>query len=201
MPLPRSSRARLSPSICFISTLRIDSQAFSRPLAQLSGFFFCFFGARQGVERTFQLTAFGHGRCGRREKFGGPPLLKLSLKVKWNNAHNQSSAFVDARVSRPQRARSIKDPQSNSSAVLPVSRSDHRGGTERAVILKRRAQPGRYPLHRIGFGDDLIDVIAIDALKRAQLEADARGLDLRQDHWRPTLGTWVGLNRDPTWIK
>ena len=38
-------------------------------------------------------------------------------------------------------------------------------------ILNRRSEPGRHPLHRIGLGDDLIDVIAIDALKRALLEA------------------------------
>ena len=36
-------------------------------------------------------------------------------------------------------------------------------------ILNRRSQPGRYPLHRSGLGYDLIDVIAIDALKRAHL--------------------------------
>ena len=47
----------------------------------------------------------------------------------------------------------------------------------------------------IGLGDHLIDVIAIDALKRAQLESDARGLDTRQDHWSQTFGTGVGLNR------
>jgi len=47
----------------------------------------------------------------------------------------------------------------------------------------------------MGLGDDLIDVIAIDALKRAQLESDARGLDTRQDHWAQKLGTGVGLTR------
>jgi hypothetical protein len=47
----------------------------------------------------------------------------------------------------------------------------------------------------MGLGYDLIDVIEIDALKRAQLESDARGLDVRQDHWSQTFGTGVGLNR------
>jgi hypothetical protein len=50
-------------------------------------------------------------------------------------------------------------------------------------FLNWRSQPGRYPLHRFGLGDDLIDVIAINALKRAQLESDPRGLDTYQDHW------------------
>ena len=49
-------------------------------------------------------------------------------------------------------------------------------GVEHAGILNRRSQPGRYPLYRSGLADDLIDVIAIDALKRAQLESDAEGL-------------------------
>jgi hypothetical protein len=68
-------------------------------------------------------------------------------------------------------------------------------GVEHAGILNRRSQRGRYPLHRFGLDYDLIDVIAIDALKRAQLESDARGLDTRQDHRPPTFGTGVGLNR------
>jgi len=92
------------------------------PLAELSGLFPCVCGARR--EGTFRLAAFGHGRCGRREKSGGPPLLKLSLKVKRNNAQNQSSAFVDTPVSRPQRAEPIKGPRR---APRPwVSRGDHR---------------------------------------------------------------------------
>jgi hypothetical protein len=66
---------------------------------------------------------------------------------------------------------------------------------DRAGILNRRSQPGRYPLHRFGLGDHLIDVIAIDALKRAQLESDPPGLDARQDHWAQTFGTGVGLSR------
>ena len=36
---------------------------------------------------------------------------------------------------------------------------------------------------------------AIDAFKRAQLEADACGLDPREDHRTRTCGTAVGLNR------
>jgi hypothetical protein len=72
---------------------------------------------------------------------------------------------------------------------------------EHAGILSRRLEPGRYPLHRFGLGDHLIDVIAIDALKRAQLESDARGLDTRQDHWAQTFGTGVGLNRYAAWIQ
>jgi hypothetical protein len=67
-------------------------------LAQLGGFFFHAYGARRGLEGTFQPVAFGHGRCGPRHKPGGPPLLEFSLKVKRNSAHNQSSAFVDAPV-------------------------------------------------------------------------------------------------------
>jgi len=152
-----------------------------------------------------QLVDFEHGRCGRREKSGGPALLNLSLKVKWNNVHNQSSAFVDAQVLRPQRACSIKGPyrahrrhcQSRPATVEDLTIES----LEQVVILNRRAQAGGHPFHRSGFGDDLIDVITINALKRAQLGADARGPDLRQHHWPPTFGTWVGLNRDAAWIK
>jgi len=35
-------------------------------------------------------------------------------------------------------------------------------------FLNWRSHPGRYPLHRFGLGDDLIDVIAIDALKTSR---------------------------------
>jgi len=49
-------------------------------------------------------------------------------------------------------------------------------------FLNWRSQPGRYPLRRMGLADDLIDVIAIDAVKRAQVESDPRGLDAYQDH-------------------
>ena len=66
---------------------------------------------------------------------------------------------------------------------------------EHAVVLSRRSQPGRTPLHRFGLADDLIDVIAIDALERAQLESDARGLDTHQDHWSQTFWTRVRPNR------
>ncbi len=41
------------------------------------------------------------------------------------------------------------------------------------MILNRRSQ--------LGLGHDLIDVIAMDALKRALLESDPRGLDAHQD--------------------
>jgi hypothetical protein len=81
---------------------------------------FCFCGPRQVVDGNFQVGAFGRGRCERRDKSSGPPLLKLSLKVKRNSAHShsahshsahsQSSAFVVAPVSRPQRAWSLKGP-------------------------------------------------------------------------------------------
>ena len=47
----------------------------------------------------------------------------------------------------------------------------------------------------MGLGYDPIDVIAIDALKRSQLESDARGLDTHQDHWSQTFGTGMGHNR------
>ena len=102
-----------------------------------------FCGPRQVIDGTFQVAAFGRGRC--------------------------EQAFPDP-----------------AQAIV---------GVEHAGILNRRSQPGRYPLHRFGLGDHLIDVIAIDALKRAQLESDARGPDTRQDHWSQTFGTGVGLNR------
>jgi hypothetical protein len=46
---------------------------------------FCFCGPRQVVDGTFQVGAFGSDRCERRDKSSGPPLLKLSLKVKRNS--------------------------------------------------------------------------------------------------------------------
>jgi hypothetical protein len=46
----------------------------------------------------------------------------------------------------------------------------------------------------MGFADDFIDVIAIDALKRADLESDPRGLNVPQDHWTQALGAGMGLN-------
>ena len=72
--------------------------------------FFCCCGARQAVDGAFQVDAFGHGRCNRPDKSSGPPLLKLSLKVKRNIAHGPSSAFVVAPVSWHQRASSFKGP-------------------------------------------------------------------------------------------
>jgi hypothetical protein len=163
------------------------------PLTQLSGFFFCFCGPRQVVDRRFQGGVFGRGRCDRRDKSGGPPQLKLSLKVKRNSAHGQSCVFVVA-------------PSHGLSAVgrlkvrLGLTSGQDRAagieGAEHAGILNRRSQPGRNPLHRFGLSDHLIDVIAIDALKTAQLESDAGGLDTRQDHWSHTFGPGVGLNRD-----
>jgi hypothetical protein len=155
---------------------------------------FCFCGPRQVVDSTFQVAAFGRGRCERRDKSSGPPLLKLSLEVKRNSAHSQSSVFVVAPVSRPQRAWSLKGPPRIHRWPFPDPRRAIEG-VEYPGILSRRLQTGRHPLHRFGLGDHLIDVIAIDALKRAQLGSDARGLDTRQDHWAQTFGTDVGLNR------
>jgi hypothetical protein len=48
----------------------------------------------------------------------------------------------------------------------------------------------------MGLGDDVIDMIAIDALKCAQLETDAPGLDTPEDHGSQAFETGVGLNRD-----
>jgi hypothetical protein len=58
--------------------------------------------------------------------------------------------------------------------------------------LSRRPQPGKKPLHQVGFADDYIDVIAIDSL--THLESDPRGMNVRQDHWTQTFGTGMGLN-------
>jgi hypothetical protein len=81
------------------------------PLTQPSGFFFCFCRPRHAVDGDFQVNAFfGRGRCDRRDKSSGPPLLKPSLNVKWNTAHSQSSASWPPRSQRPQRARSFKGP-------------------------------------------------------------------------------------------
>jgi hypothetical protein len=60
--------------------------------------------------------------------------------------------------------------------------------------LNRRSQPGRYPLHRMSFADDFIEVVAIDALKHAPLESETRRLDGCQGHWSQTFGTGMGLN-------
>jgi hypothetical protein len=79
---------------------------------------------------------------------------------------------------------------------------EHSGkGGQLKAILNWRSQLGRHPLHRIGLGDDLVDVIAIDALKRAHLESGPRRLDARQDHWTQTYGAGVGLNCYAAWIK
>src|SRR5581483_5737302 len=55
---------------------------------------FLAFAGQQNVVGDFKLVALGSGRCDRRDKSGGPPLLKLSLKVKRKSAHSQSSMFV-----------------------------------------------------------------------------------------------------------
>ena len=67
--------------------------------------------------------------------------------------------------------------------------------------LNRRSQPGRHPLHRVGLGDDLINMIAIDALKHALLESDPRRLDVCQDHWTQAFGTGMGQNCYAAWTK
>jgi len=62
-------------------------------------------------------------------------------------------------------------------------------------ILNRRSQPGTHPLHRIGLGDDLIDVIAIDALKQAHQPTTSNGGALLTFAHRPNFK--VGrLDRD-----
>jgi hypothetical protein len=53
----------------------------------------------------------------------------------------------------------------------------------------------------MGLGDDLIDVIALDALKHAPLESEARRLDGRQDHQARAFGTKMGLNCYAAWIE
>ncbi len=73
----------------------LSSQSAGR-LAQLSSSFFCFRAARQVVDDTLQVVAVLHGRCDPRGKSSLPAPLKLSLKVKWNSAHSQSSVFVVA---------------------------------------------------------------------------------------------------------
>lgn len=73
----------------------LSSQSAGR-LAQLNGSFFCFRAAWQGVDDALQVVAVLHGRCDPRGKSSLPAPLKLSLKVKWNSAHSQSSVFVVA---------------------------------------------------------------------------------------------------------
>ena len=47
----------------------------------------------------------------------------------------------------------------------------------------------------MGLGCDVIGMVAIDALKRAQLETDAPGFDTLKDHGLQTFETGMGLNR------
>ena len=78
--------------------------------------------------------------------------------------------------------------------------SGPRGRNEAAThvmrgILNRRSEPGRHPLHRIGLGDDLIDVIAIDAIKQAHQPTTSNGGALLTFAHRPNFK--VGrLDRD-----
>jgi len=44
----------------------------------------------------------------------------------------------------------------------------------------------------MGFADDFIDVMAIDALKRTNLESDPRGLNVRQGSLDPSIGGRYG---------
>jgi hypothetical protein len=75
------------------------------------------------------------------------------------------------------------------------------GGDLKDRCLNWRPQRGRHPFHRMGLGDHLIDVIAIDALKHAPLVPDTRRLDVCQDHWPRTFGTGMGPNCYSAWIK
>jgi hypothetical protein len=53
----------------------------------------------------------------------------------------------------------------------------------------------------LGLGDDRIDVIAIDALKRAFLESDPRRLDVCQHHWTEAFWTGMEQNCYAAWIE
>jgi hypothetical protein len=88
-------------------TTRYEMRLLS-PLTQLSGFCFRFCGARQVGDGAFRVGVFG--RCSRRGKSSGPPLLKPSLKVERNSAHSQSSAFVVARSCGLNARDRFKDP-------------------------------------------------------------------------------------------
>jgi hypothetical protein len=94
-------------------------------------------------------------------------------------------------VSRPSnvRGRLTSHSLAPSSTRVGPSRAKHAG-----AFLSRRAQLGTHPLHRTGFVDHFIDVIAVDALKRTHLESDARGLNAHQHHWTQTLWTDMGPN-------
>src|ERR1043165_396778 len=60
--------------------------------------------------------------------------------------------------------------------------------------LNRRSQLGRHPFHRVGRGDDFIDMMAIDALEHAPFESETRWLDVCEYHRACTLGTGMGRN-------
>jgi hypothetical protein len=75
---------RHSGNLCVLKTYLLNS----------AGFSFAFAGRGDLLTGTFK--ALGRGQRERRDKSSGPPLLKLSLKVKRNSTHGQSSAFVVA---------------------------------------------------------------------------------------------------------
>ena len=76
-----------------------------------------------------------------------------------------------------------------------------RGRSKVRFGLVRRPQPARSPLHRIGLGDEPVDVLAVYALKRAHLESDPGGFDARQDHRTQTFGTGMRLNRNAAGVE
>jgi len=170
---------------------RTDSPSALSPLAQLSRLFLCSCGARQAVGGLFRVNAFWRDRCDQWDNSRGPPLLTLSLKVKRNSAHSQRSRSWSPR-SPGLNARGCST--SGLTSALPVLAQGHRAREACRACLNRRPQSGRHPLRRTAFADDFIDVIAVDALKHAQLEANARGLDTCQDHWTQTFRTGMGLN-------
>jgi hypothetical protein len=100
MPLPKSSVARLSPSIILVNSrciLRTPSHwrehnAFGprRNPAGPSSFAEC----ARILTGAFQGNAFGCGRCNPRGKSSGPALLEPSLKVQRDVTHNSHSAFA-----------------------------------------------------------------------------------------------------------
>ena len=146
MPLPKSSRARLSPSICFISKLRIGLTSLIEPAYSVSGSFFCFRPAWQVVDGTLRVGAFVRGRCDRRGKYSGPPLLKPSLKVKRNSAHSQSSMFVVAPPHGRNEPGRLMVCLGHTSDLLGLEQAI-KGGVCR--VLSGRSQPRTSPLHRM----------------------------------------------------
>ena len=68
-------------------------------------------------------------------------------------------------------------------------------------LLNRRSKSGRSPFHRRRLSDDLIDVIAVHASKRAHLESDQGGLDVYQTHFAQAFGADMEIDRDAVWIK